>query len=382
MRAFLIALVLSSASWAGAQSFAPFDDADVFQASNECFIGAELQECACRCKRQDQAKPWMLFLTQTADYGTNLTLPIGLTPANTLVGPVGGPFNIIGGSTGLESVVDQLGLLQILGLAPGVPPPPTPAAAFFPDDAQFQTTAGTQYQRKVGDHGTFTASYSYYQSLHPSVQQLNLQSHTPTLQYAALLTERLTATSYYTYSYYFLEGDSFVDQNRTGTFLTFRANERWDWSLRGDYSHANFQSAPFLNSDNYAGTLEATRYLGEGRNNYLRMGYGYGYSDAQYRGFAYQLNNAYATARRLFGCNNLNEFRLTGSYGTYDFLGLDPIALITRNDRIFTGNLFLGRTLTTGLQVFASYTYLNSDSNVVRQEYDSSLTSVGVIYTR
>lgn len=385
-----ILIVAASIGSAAAQSFALPDDDFLFTAAKQYVYDADLTECACRhfgrshgnASQTGAKKPWILFLTQTSDYGTNLTLPIGLTPANTLVGPFGGPFNILGGSTGPGSVVNQLGLQQILGLAPGAPPPPTPSTGFFPNDAQFQTTAGAQYQRAVGDDGTFTASYSYYQNLHPSVQQLNLQSHTPTLQYAHKLTDRLVATSYYTYSYYFLEGNTFVDQNRTGMFLTFLANDRWDWTVRGDYNHANFQAGPFLNSDNYAGTLEATRYVGEGRNNYLRMGYGYGYSDAQYRGFAYQLNNAYAIVRKLFGPNSVNELRLTGSYGTYDFFGVDPIALIPRADRIFTGNIFLGRTLATGIQVFASYTYLNSDSNVTRQQYDSSLTSVGIIYAR
>jgi len=358
------------------------DDDEVFSQSLAAgAVDYDLVECACRrcgCESCNPAtKSWTLFATQTADYGTNLALPIGLTPANTLLGNPGDPAsaNIL-----TDTQAALLGVLGNLGLAP-VAPGPAPQA-FFPNDFQFQTTAGLQYQKAVGEYGTFTASYTYYQNLHPSVEQLNLQSHTPTLQYACQLTDRLVSTSYYTYSYYFLDGNSYVNQNRVGTGVTFSPNERWALSTRFDYNHANFQPAPFLNSDNYAGVLEATRYYGNGTDNYVRVGYGSGYSDARLRGYAYQINNVYGMWRRLFGASNLNEVRVTGTYGMYNFFGVDPFAAIARDDRIYSLNFFLGRNVTKQLQLFASYTYFNSDSNVIQQEYDSSLTSIGASFSR
>lgn len=358
------------------------EDAAIFESAYAQETRLEILECAasgCRCGQNNAAstaaKPWTVFVTQTADYGTNLALPIGLTPANTLVGAAGIPPNILNlNQAGL------LGILNVLGF-PGPPGPPPPTAGYFPDDWQFQTTAGTQYQKAVGERGTFTASYSYYQNLHPSVKQLDLQSHTPTLQYALKINDRLTAATYYNYSYFFLSGSSYVNQNRLGSYVTFTPNACWDLTLRTDYNHANFQPAPFLNSDNYAGTIEATRYLHGARNDYLRIGFGSGYSDAQYRGFAYQLTNIYAGSRKLFGSSNQNEFRLLGSYGIYNFFGTDPLENVARDDRIFTGNIYLGRTFKKRWQAFGSYTYLDSFSTVNRQLYDSSITSMGLTYT-
>lgn len=361
------------------------DDAAIFESAYADELRLEILDCAQQrsghrhsrnSATSTSQKPWTFFVTQTADYGTNLTLPIGLTPANTLVDVVGLPPSILN-----LTQAGQLGILNILGL-PGPPGPPPPTAGFFPDDWQFQTTAGMQYQRAVGDRGTFTAAYSYYQNLHASVKQLDLQSHTPTLQYAVKLNDRLTAATYYNYSYYFLSGSSYVNQNRLGSYVTFTPNQAWDLTLRTDYNLATFQPAPFLNSDNYAGTIEATRYLRCARNDYLRFGFGSGYSDANARAFAYQLTNVYAGSRKLLGATNQYELRLLGSYGIYNFFGPDPLQNVTRDDRIFTGNIYVGRTFKNRWTAFGSYTYLDSFSTVARQLYDSSVTSMGISYTR
>jgi hypothetical protein len=375
-----ITFVLACSTALPAATLEALDDATLFESVYTDEVRLEIFECAqqrsSRSTNSTVKKPWTVSLTQTADYGTNLTLPIGLTPANTLVQAVGVPPSILD-----LNQAGALGILNILGF-PGPPGPPPPTTGFFPDDFQYQTTAGLSYQRAVGRYGTLTAAYSYYQNLHPDVKQLDLQSHTPTVQLAVQLTERVVATSYYTYSYYFLDGNSYVNQNRTGTFLTFMPNQAWDLTLRGDYNHANFQPAPFLNSDNYAGTIEATRYLRGARNDYLRVGFGSGYSDAEFRGFSYQLTNVYAQSRKLFGAGNQFELRLLGSYGIYNFFGTDPLENVVRDDRILTGNIYVGRTFKNCWQVFGSYTYLDSFSTVNRQLYDSSVTSVGLTYTR
>ncbi|MGC3968153.1 MAG: hypothetical protein QM775_12525 [Pirellulales bacterium] len=324
-------------------------------------------------------KPWSFALTQTTDYGTSLALPIGLTPSNVLLSPVGNPAQ-----AGILTLgqAETLGILGNLGLAPV--PPSNDVQGVFEDDFQFQTTAATSYQRQLGDYGVLTASYSFYQNMHPDVDELDLQSHTPTVQHAIQLTDRVTLTNYYTYSYYFLSGSSFVSQNRIGSTALLRANDLWDLSLGTNYSNANFRGgSTFLNSDNYAGTLEATRYLDENRNNYVKAGYGTGYSDAVFRGFAYQVNNIYTIIRFLYGDENRNEVRLTGGYGRYDFIGADPIQTnIFRADNLYNAGLFYGRKIGDNWQLFAQYTYLKSNSNVSRQLYNSDLVSLGVTYAR
>ena len=115
----------------------------------------------------------------------------------------------------------------------------------------------------------------------------------------------------------------------------------------------------------------------------VRLGYGSGYSDAQNNGFSYRVNNLYGMLRFLYGSGNKNELRFNGSYGFYDFVGNDPIQQnLRRADNIWTTGIYYGRNLTDHVQLFAQYTFLNSNSNVSRQLYNSDLVSVGLTYVK
>ena len=331
-------------------------------------------------QQQSQARGyWSFAFSQSIDYGTSLALPIGLTPANTLVAPA----NNVGSASILNlSQANALGILDNLGLV-GAPVTNSPAVGVFEDDWFEQQSSTIQYQRQVGIDGQFTGNYQFYDNRHADVDELDLQSHTANLQFAQLLTERWTSTSYYSYSYYFLSDSSYVNQNKFGTFLTFAQNSRWSWILKTEYNHANFQPAPFLNSDNYSGGLEATRFLRGSQDNYLKFGYGYGYSDARFRGFAYAVNNVYMQSRFLFGSGLRHELKMTSSFGVYDFYGADPIeTTIFRNDSILATGAVYGRRISDNLQLFAGYTWLDSSSNIARQAYNSDGFSLGMNFTR
>lgn len=99
--------------------------------------GFDLTDVCDRCRSCNCASPWTVNLTQTADYGTALALPIGLTPANTLLSPIGNPA--AAGILNLPQATN-LGLLGNLGLA--AVPPGTNVQGVFEDDFQFQSTAG------------------------------------------------------------------------------------------------------------------------------------------------------------------------------------------------------------------------------------------------
>lgn len=325
----------------------------------------------CSCPR------WSFSFTQTADYGTNLALPITLSPANTLISPISGLPQIID----LDLVTD-LGLLDNLGLVPGVIPD-VPALAVFEDDFQFQTLANLTRTSRVGDYGTLAAGYTYYQNLHPDLKALDIYSHTGTLQYAHQVREDRIIGGDYNYSYYFLDGNSYVSQNQLGLYALQNLNPCWDVLVRGDYADSNFRISDFLNSDNYALTFQGIRYLTEDRGDYLTLGYAAGYSDAVSRPFSYQVNNVFVGGRWLRGECNQHDIRLTASYGIYDFFGTDPIDVgVERQDEIFTLSAWYGRQITDNLLWFASYTYLNSESNVERNDYNSDLISLGITYFR
>jgi hypothetical protein len=371
-----LTLVLLAGVTARAESGSP-----VFQEIDFASESADLKAVdLVQVQQQGQARgDWSFAFSQSADYGTSLALPIGLTPSNVLIAPASnvGSANIL-----TLNQANQLGILDNLGII-GAPVTNAPDVGVFEDDWFEQQSSTIQYQRQVGIDGQFTGNYQMYDNRHADVDELDLQSHTANLQFAQLLTERWTSTSYYSYSYYFLSDSSYVNQNRFGTFLTFAQNSRWSWILKTEYNHANFQPAPFLNSDNYSGGLEGTRFFGGSQNNYLKFGYGYGYSDARFRGFAYAVNNVYMQSRFLFGSGLRHELKMTSSFGVYDFYGADPLQAGTfRNDSILSTGMVYGRRLSDNLQLFAGYTWLDSSSNVARQAYNSDGFSVGMNFTR
>jgi hypothetical protein len=371
-----VTIALCAAMTARAESGSPMFQEIDFESAATDISSVDLVEAAFR---RDVVDDWSFAFSQSIDYGTSLALPIGLTPANTLIAPIGNPgaVNILN-----LNQAAQLGILDNLGILPG-PVTTAPAVGVFEDDWFEQASGTVQYQRQVGIDGQFTGNYQMYDNRHADVDELDLQSHTANLQFAQLLTERWTSTSYYSYSYYFLSDSSFVNQNKFGTFLTFAQNTRWSWIFKTEYNHANFQPAPFLNSDNYSGGIEGTRYFGDAQNNYLKFGYGYGYSDARFRGFAYAVNNVYLQGRILFGSDLRHELKTTTSFGVYDFYGADPIETTTfRNDSIFSTGAVYGRRISDNLQLFAGYTWLDSSSNIARQAYNSDLFSMGMNFTR
>ncbi|MBC7854571.1 MAG: hypothetical protein IAF94_14155 [Pirellulaceae bacterium] len=323
-------------------------------------------------------RPWRFNFSQTAGYGTNLALPITLTPANTLITSPAIP----GGPTLLDlPAATSLGLLDDLGLIPG-PVANQPTTPFFKDDFRFQTDMGLQNTQQLANGAEWTNGYAFYQTLHPSVEQLNLQSHTFGTAYSQQVSDRVVATADYAYAYYYLDGDSFISQNQLGGALLFRANDQWDYQVRAQYLDAHFFTSPFLSSDTYLAKLEALRYLGDCRTNYLTGGYTYAFSDAVARAFTYQVNGVFIGGRWLYGCEQCNELKVTFTYGSYDFYGDDIIDLVPRQDNIYVLQTYLGRQLNDNWTLFGNYTYYNSVSNVLRQDYDSSLISIGLAYIR
>jgi hypothetical protein len=302
--------------------------------------------------------PWVFTFTQTVDYGTNLALPISLTPLNTPVGPLSDPT--------ASGIIDSIGLLD----------PLDPPVARFEDDFQFQTTAGAVRNWNLDDDSSFSAGYSYYQNLHPEVESLDLMSHTALANYSRRVSDDAILGLDYNYVYYFLDGSSFVSQNTVTPTLLMRWNDRWDVKGTCSYGNANFRDTPFINSDNYAATLEGLRYVDAARRSFLTFGSGYGYSNAFDDSFSYNVPNVFVGGQWYLPDERW-QFSIVGSYYLYRFQGVDPIETERREDDIYSINPILYRTINEHMQLFASYTYYNSDSNIERQDYDQSLISLG-----
>jgi hypothetical protein len=335
-----------------------FDSCD---SCGESVCGDAVRGAACGTGVVGGLDPWNFNFSQTVDYGTNLALPISLTPLNTPVGPLSDPS--------ISGIVDSIGLLN----------PLDPLVARFRDDWQFQTNAGAVRNWNLSDDSSFSAGYDFYQSLHPRVEELDLMSHSALANYSRRVSDDTIVGVDYQYVYYFLDGSSFVSQNTVTPTLQTRWNDRVDLKGTVSYGNANFRQTDFLNSDNYAATAEMYYYTDAARSNYLTMGGGYGYSNAFDDSFSYHVPNVFVGAAWWFGDSRRNQFEIIASYYDYDFQGVDPVEEIPREDNIYSLTPIVTRTINDTLRLFASYTYYSSDSTIARQDYDSSLVSFGAL---
>jgi hypothetical protein len=144
-----------------------------------------------------------------------------------------------------------------------------------------------------------------------------------------------------------------------------------------NYANNGYYLFPAQDSDTTVAQLQRYKYFGRNLTQYWFGGYAYGYNNAVFNGFSYNLHNLFLGYGKNFGSNLRNQFLTYGSYGYYGFKGPDPIAGFPRQDSIYTLTTRLSRTLGPHSTVFAQYTYFNSDSNVDRQNFDSHLVSVG-----
>lgn len=318
--------------------------------------------------------PWNVTLTQTVDYGTNLTLPIGLTPANTLLSSGGGTGSIIN-----NGVLGNLGLLDnVLG---GSSPPvvDSPTAGGFQDDWMFRSFANVQYLEKLGDDGQFTLGYGLYENLHAHVEQLDLLSHTLSAQYAQQLNDDWTAALNYSFVFYELDHDSLVSQNNAGLGLAYRPTRLWSYNADLGFTDSNFRGIDSLDAQFWSGKSSITRYFSESQTSSITGGAQYGYWNARAETFSYDLHSVFANVRKSLDKNATTNLDVGASWGNYGFRGLDFIQQDRRRDDDLYGvSTTVSKQLGSRWTIFAMYLYTNSSSNVVRQDYASSFVSTGV----
>ncbi|MGC3967747.1 MAG: hypothetical protein QM775_10355 [Pirellulales bacterium] len=278
-------------------------------------------------------KRWYFSLSQTADYVTNLALPLSLTPLN---------------------------------------------APVRRNDAQFQTNVFAQYRIWGDQDQSLTTAFNFYQSLHPRVEQLDLTGYTSLTQYTARLTDRLLAYSYVSFTHYVLDHNPFLNQGNVGGGIAFQRNQYVNWVFNNSFSKNDYRIDPTQDSRTSVFQLQRYRYFGD-LTQYWFGGYAYGYNDADNAAWSYDLHNVFLGLGKNFGSQNRNQALVYGTYGLYDFQGVDlfQVPPTVRQDNIYTLTTRLSRTIGPHAMIFAQYTYFSSDSNVDRQNFESHLISLG-----
>lgn len=279
-------------------------------------------------------KRWFFSVAQTADYVTNLALPLFVTPSNVV--------------------------------------------ATLQDDYQFQTNAYAQYRIFGNQKHSLTTGFNYYQSLHPKVEQLDLFAFSSLTQYARVINDRLTAFANYTYSYYFLDNDSLLSRNGFGSGFTLRTRPRTYWTVASTLGDNYYFLDPSQTSTSYFIQLQRLQYIACS-NWYWLASYAYGHNDARFNAWSYNVHSVSLGTGVNFGRCLKNNLTFVGNYGTYDFLGVNtPLGdTEAREDDIWSMTTRWSRALGPHSTIFAQWTYFNSNSNIARQNFVSDLYSIG-----
>lgn len=328
------------------------------------------------CGSGSQQSPWTGSLTQTVDYGTNLTLPIGLTPANTLLAPTGG----LGGTIFNDRLLGGLGLLD--NLVGGAPVLDIPSAGAFQNDWMFRSQADVRYLKQVGDDAQVSVGYGYYQNLHADVKTLDLFSHTITAQYVRQLDDYWTSALNYSFAHYDVDHRSLVSQNNVSYGLAYRPNNQWSYEMLANFTDSNFRGIDSLDARFWSSKTSVTRYLNDSQTSWISGGYQYGYWDARQDTFSYDLHSVFVSWRKALNREATTTLDLGGSYGNYGFRGIDFIQRDRRrDDDLFSISATISRQLNDRWTIFAAYIYTDSESNVVRQDYAANFFSSGLTLT-
>lgn len=279
-----------------------------------------------------QGKEVFVSVAQSADYVTNPSLPFWLTPAN------------------------------------------APAPVY---EAQFQTNAFLQ--SRLYDDGLrgLSAGFNFYQNLHAAASALNLWAYTMPWRYARAVSDWAVVFWDYDYSYYSLTGLPFASRNRIGPGILFRTQSDVAWQLHYAYANTNFRLDPTQNANHSLVQVQRFQYL-DGTHNYVSGGYAYSRNNAALDSWSYDGHSVFVSGRRLFGSGQRSELLMMTTYGNFAFSGLDTIQpTVRRNDHTWTLTGRVARNVNNYLTLFAQYTYYNSASSVVRQDFDSNVLSGG-----
>ncbi len=261
----------------------------------------------------------------------------------------------------------------------GLALPLTVSTAFVPirsDDFRTKIAAGLDYRLPVGQKGKLTTGYYFFQSLYADFNNLNFQSHTLSGRYNHEATKDVNLSANIGFTYNRLDGNDFMNLFNISPGVFFREKGSFFGKVVYNYANLDYKLNPGQDSDIH--TLSFTQYYFlPNKKDFIAAGYAYANTDATLKRWDFNLHRGFISGKHEFNPKN----RVTGSlsYSSYDYQGFDTLETTKkRQDNIFSLNVRYTYEFRDMADIFVRYFYLNNDSNLARQDYDSNVIAAGI----
>ncbi|MBI3270624.1 MAG: hypothetical protein HYZ53_16580 [Planctomycetes bacterium] len=286
--------------------------------------------------RRGDGKPWWLSVTVAGDYVSGIALPNEADPTAT----------------------------------------PTEE-----EDGRFWTRVHGGYRFALTDHDRISLSYTFFQTVYGSVDDFNIQAHTPGAGYEHAFGDRLLAGVGYDYSTYLIGSELDLYNEQHHVYANGLLHQGGNFWLRGQYDFVDleYDVNDDLDAQAHYGTLTQFLLLPDW-DRYVFLTYTHGEYDADEDFQTFTSDGLAAGASYALS----EKARLIGSLGMswerYD--GEDPIeAGETRDDGVFSASVRYERNLTDHVLLFVQYAFRSVDSNLARQEIESHTATMGVTFS-
>ncbi|MDF1553779.1 MAG: surface lipoprotein assembly modifier [Deferrisomatales bacterium] len=242
-------------------------------------------------------------------------------------------------------------------------------------DAYLQAYLSGRYDLVRGDVTTFGVGYNHSQTVYEDLTEFNLIGATPNL-YAQVRHRALTYGFRYLPSFYWLDGDTYLQRHQLRPELQWKLGKRVVSLLAYAYERDDYQSDDGRDGDAHLGSLDLVYGFG-GRTTFLRLGGTYKSRSADSPDQEYQQ----WTARGGLGFELLAGVQATvkARYYWKDYDNVDSDFETRREDRNLQAGLTLERALFTDwLGWLVEYSYTRSDSNIDSFDYDRNQVSLSL----
>ena len=259
-------------------------------------------------------------------------------------------------------------------LEPSVPV--TPAGGKQADWSAVATAAAL-YRTPMGSAGSAEGGYQFYQSLHASLDDFNVQQHILRAAAGYRRSDTLTLGAKYAFLYTLLGGDRYSSVNELMLFMEPRFTPMSATQFRYLYQKQDYDNTSLyaFNSERSgkANTFGITHAIAAGQGLSLSASYDYASDSADRSYWSSTEHHVQIGARKRLG-----EFLLLGSVSYRDQRYDDPMPGYQdkRHDGIQEYTVSLVRNLQRNISITLGTIYIINDSNLAAFEYTRSITGL------
>lgn len=230
------------------------------------------------------------------------------------------------------------------------------------------------YRRIRLDKGNLYLGYRFFERVNVEFNELNLQSHTASVNHIWKVNGRLRVTTGLDYRHFLLDKSSLLNRYRLSGQLFFHEKGPWWGKIGYEEAIRNYNSNDDQDAHAHRASVAQVRYLANGRD-YVSFGYDYTRSEADGSRFSYDRHRLVVSLTKYLKQHGKLTGGLSETFARYD--GIDLIEGERRRDDRFGVFLRYERKVNDTTSVYGGASWMEQNSNLGRQDYDQAIFFLG-----